>query len=85
MDKLSRSFSHALGVTPTGWTHSRGGSSDDSLAVLCIVTRGQISMLEVPYREYQASQNPAQAVPEVFQDLGGEANYPDCQLQRHDE
>jgi len=41
-------------VKPTGWTHGKGQAKETSLARLRIVTRGQISLLEVPYSEHSS-------------------------------
>ena len=46
-------FDHILGVKPTGWTHSRDENQEASLADVKIVTRGQLSLLEVPYSEHR--------------------------------
>jgi len=54
LDKLGSSFQHVLGVKPTGWTHSRGAGPEASLASLRVVTRGQVSFLEVPYSEHSS-------------------------------
>jgi len=54
LDQIQPAFSHILGVRPTGWTHSRGGSQEESLANLAVTTRGQISLLEVPYSEHSS-------------------------------
>ena len=47
-------WSHVLGVRPTGWSHSRGERAEDSLVSVNIVTRGQVSLLEVPYSEHSS-------------------------------
>ena len=58
MDKLStrsgHQWSHVLGVRPSGWCHSRRESAQDSLVKLRIVTRGDVSLLEVPYSEHSS-------------------------------
>jgi len=45
---------HVLGVRPTGWTHSRGDSARSSLASLKVITKGDVSLLEVPYSEHSS-------------------------------
>ena len=45
---------HVLGVKPTGWNHSRGEQSDTSLLNVSIQTRGEVSLLEVPYSEHSS-------------------------------
>jgi len=52
--KTGSRWKHVLGVKPTGWTHSRGESAVESLVNLQIVTRGQVSLLEVPYSEHSS-------------------------------
>ena len=47
-------WNHVLGVKPTGWTHSRGEGKEQSLAGIRIVTRGHVSLLEVPYSEHSS-------------------------------
>jgi len=54
LDKIGGRWSHVLGVKPTGWTHSRGEGREQSLAGIRIVTRGQVSLLEVPYSEHSS-------------------------------
>merc|ERR1719370_1663834 len=53
-DRVGELFRHVLGVKPTGWTHSKGQAKEASLARLRIVTKGQISLLEVPYSEHSS-------------------------------
>ena len=48
------SVNHILGIKPTGWTHSRGEGQESSLADVRIVTKGQLSLLEVPYSEHSS-------------------------------
>ena len=45
---------HILGLKPTGWTHSRAEGQESSLAYSRIVTKGQLSLLEVPYSEHSS-------------------------------
>ena len=52
--KVGEKWNHVLGVKPTGWTHSRGEGKEKSLAGISIVTRGHISLLEVPYSEHSS-------------------------------
>jgi len=52
--KVGELFRHVLGVKPTGWTHGKGQAKETSLARLRIVTKGQISLLEVPYSEHSS-------------------------------
>jgi len=47
-------FNHVLTVTPTGWTHKKGASSDASLSSLAIQTYGRVSSLSVPYSEHSS-------------------------------
>ena len=47
-------WSHVLGVRPTGWNHSRGEQSDTSLVNVTVQTRGEVSLLEVPYSEHSS-------------------------------
>ena len=47
-------YNHILGIKPTGWTHSRGEGQESSLADVRIVTKGQLSLLEVPYSEHSS-------------------------------
>jgi len=47
-------WKHVLGVRPSGWSHSRGESAEASLVNLKIVTKGEVSMLEVPYSEHSS-------------------------------
>jgi len=54
MDKVGGRWSHVLGVKPTGWAHSRGQGQEDSLASIQIITRGHVSLLEVPYSEHSS-------------------------------
>jgi len=55
LDKVGTgSWSHVLGVKPTGWSHSRGQGKAQSLASVKIATRGQCSVLEVPYSEHSS-------------------------------
>ena len=54
MDKVGGRWSHVLGVKPTGWAHSRGQGQEDSLASIRIITRGHVSLLEVPYSEHSS-------------------------------
>merc|ERR1719153_65854 len=53
-ERVGELFRHVLGVKPTGWTHGKGQDKEASLAGLRIVTRGQISLLEVPYSEHSS-------------------------------
>ena len=48
------SWDHVLGVKPTGWSHGRGESAEASLVSLKVVTRGEVSLLEVPYSEHSS-------------------------------
>ena len=52
LDKVGEKWNHVLGFKPTGWTHSRGEGKEKSLAGISIVTRGYVSLLEVPYSEH---------------------------------
>ena len=55
MDKIKDCpWDHVLGVKPTGWSHSRGESAEASLLGLGIQTRGNVSLLEVPYSEHSS-------------------------------
>jgi len=54
LDKVGGKWNHVLGVKPTGWTHSRGEGKEQSLAGISIVTRGHVSLLEVPYSEHSS-------------------------------
>ena len=54
MEKVGGNWTHVLGVKPTGWAHSRGEGRDSSLARLSVVTRGHVSLLEVPYSEHSS-------------------------------
>jgi len=54
LNKLGGRWNHVLGVKPTGWTHGRGDDKEKSLSAIQIVTRGHISMLEVPYSEHSS-------------------------------
>ena len=47
-------WSHVLGVKPTGWSHGRGESAEASLVNIEVVTRGEVSLLEVPYSEHSS-------------------------------
>jgi len=47
-------WKHVLGVKPTGWTHSRGESPRSSLENLQVITKGDVSLLEVPYSEHSS-------------------------------
>ena len=47
-------WSHILGVKPTGWNHFRGEQSDTSLVNVTVQTRGEVSLLEVPYSEHSS-------------------------------
>ena len=47
-------WEHVLGVKPTGWSHSLGESAEASLVSLEAVTRGKVSLLEVPYSEHSS-------------------------------
>ena len=47
-------WDHVLGVKPTGWSHGRGESAESSLVSLEVVTRGEVSLLEVPYSEHSS-------------------------------
>ena len=51
---MGAQYNHILGIKPTGWTHSRGEGHKSSLANLRIVTKGQLSLLEVPYSEHSS-------------------------------
>ena len=55
-DKLraGSGWDHVLGVKPTGWSHGRGESAEASLVSLEVVTRGEVSLLEVPYSEHSS-------------------------------
>ena len=52
--KSAGGWGHVLGVKPTGWSHSRGERAEASLINVDIVTRGQVSLLEVPYSEHSS-------------------------------
>ena len=55
LEKLKRGgWRHVLGVKPTGWSHARGEHSEASLTSLAIHTRGEVSLLEVPYSEHSS-------------------------------
>jgi len=54
LDKLGGKWNHVLGVKPTGWAHSKGEDKELSLANIKIVTRGHVSILEVPYSEHSS-------------------------------
>ena len=54
LERLTGSWSHVLGVRPTGWSHSRGVSPDSSLVGVAVQTRGDVSLLEVPYSEHSS-------------------------------
>jgi len=54
MDKVGGRWTHVLGVKPTGWAHSKGQGQEDSLANIRIITRGHVSLLEVPYSEHSS-------------------------------
>jgi len=54
MEKVGGNWTHVLGVKPTGWAHSRGEGRDSSLGRLSVVTRGHVSLLEVPYSEHSS-------------------------------
>jgi DNA cross-link repair 1A protein len=54
LDRVGELFTHVLGVRPTGWAHSRGEGQEGSLADVRIVTKGQLSLLEVPYSEHSS-------------------------------
>jgi len=54
IEKVGKGFDHILGIKPTGWSHSRGESKESSLKNVKIVTRGQISILDVPYSEHSS-------------------------------
>jgi len=54
LNKLGGKWNHVLGVKPTGWTHGRGDDKEKSLSAIQIVTRGHVSMLEVPYSEHSS-------------------------------
>ena len=51
---MGAQYNHILGIKPTGWTHSRAEGQESSLAYLRIVTKGQLSLLEVPYSEHSS-------------------------------
>jgi hypothetical protein len=51
---LPAHYDHVLGVRPTGWTHQTGASPADSLAAIRTITRGRVSLLEVPYSEHSS-------------------------------
>lgn len=54
LDKLGSTFRHVLGVKPTGWAHSRGEGPEASLGNMRVETRGEVSLLEVPYSEHSS-------------------------------
>eukprot|EP00095_Tigriopus_kingsejongensis_P006877 snap_masked-scaffold605_size125465-processed-gene-0.16 protein:Tk06877 transcript:snap_masked-scaffold605_size125465-processed-gene-0.16-mRNA-1 annotation:"dna cross-link repair 1a protein" len=47
-------FTHMLAIIPTGWTHSRGSTSETSLKSLKIKGSGELFTLEVPYSEHSS-------------------------------
>jgi len=54
LDRAGGMFDRVLGIRPTGWTHGKGEGREASLAGLAIQTRGQVSLLEVPYSEHSS-------------------------------
>ena len=42
LGRLGGRYRHVLGVRPTGWSHSRGEGSEQSLRDVRIVTKGQV-------------------------------------------
>ena len=49
---LSQTFDNVLGVKPTGWTHQKGATQENSLSAIRIKNSGKIGLLEVPYSEH---------------------------------
>ncbi len=47
-------FNHVLAVSPTGWTHSRGATREESLTGMAIKTYGDVSSFDVPYSEHSS-------------------------------
>ena len=47
-------WSHVLGVRATGWSHFRGEQADTSLVNVTVQTRGEVSLLELPYSEHSS-------------------------------
>ena len=68
-------WSHVLGLKPTGWNHSRGEQSDSSLLNINLQTRGEVSLLEVPYSEHSSYSELARFV--KFLGLDSERNIVD--------
>ena len=54
LDRAGRDWDSVLGVRPTGWAHGRQQTKEESLAQLKVETRGQVSLLEVPYSEHSS-------------------------------
>ena len=54
MDRAGLDWDSVLGVRPTGWAHGRQQTKEESLARLKVETRGQVSLLEVPYSEHSS-------------------------------
>jgi len=55
LDRLKAGgWRRVLGVRPSGWAHSRGEQADSSLLNLAVQTRGEVSLLEVPYSEHSS-------------------------------
>jgi len=49
---LGDTFDNVLGVKPTGWTHQKGATQENSLSSIKIKTKGKLGLLEVPYSEH---------------------------------
>ncbi len=47
-------YDHILAISPTGWTHSRGSTAEESLAAMAIKTYGSVSSFDVPYSEHSS-------------------------------
>lgn len=55
LDKYKDRFDVVLGISPTGWTHEKGSSSDQSLSSLSIRSLGHKAyQLNVPYSEHSS-------------------------------
>ena len=58
LKKYSGNYSHILSIIPTGWTHQKGSSSENSLKGMNIKnfkhSFSNVSQLEVPYSEHSS-------------------------------
>ena len=55
LDKYKARFDVVLGISPTGWTHEKGSSADQSLSSLSIRSLGHKAyQLNVPYSEHSS-------------------------------